>query len=90
MVSVEFTNVLKNFFPTLVSQEIEAKSLAEVLTQINTAYPGLSDYLVDETGCFREHISVYLDDEPLMRGSSTQQALLSGQRVFFFQAISGG
>ncbi|HAA12287.1 MAG TPA: hypothetical protein DCE41_11530 [Cytophagales bacterium] len=90
MISVEFTNVLKNFFPTLTPQQVEADNLSGVLSQINSAFPGLSDYLVDETGNFREHISVYLDDEPLPPGVSANQTVKEGQRVFFFQAISGG
>jgi molybdopterin converting factor small subunit len=90
MVQVEFTSVLKNFFPTLQSETVEAANLKEVLKKLDGKYEGIAHYIVDETGKLREHVKIYIGGEPIPSSSSLDEPLANDDKIYIFQAISGG
>jgi hypothetical protein len=62
MPQVKLTAHLKKFFPdSRRSVEIDAKSVREVVTQLNAQFPGLGDYIVDEQGRLRRHVNIFVD-----------------------------
>ena len=89
MVRVQFTTVLKNFFPDLKEEVIEASDISELISKINYKYPGIRDYLLDETGKIRGHVSLFINNELLPR-HSLGQPLKPRNTVLIYQAISGG
>ena len=90
MVTVEFTSALKRFFPHLKNEELEADSVENLLEQVEILYPGIKKYILTETGDVREHVKVYIDDEPADRDNTLSIPLNNGQKILIFQAISGG
>ncbi len=90
MVSVEFTPVLKRFFPNLKKEMLEADTVGNLIIEIDRKYPGIKNYMVDETGHLREHVQVYIGEEPVNKDNQLQEKLSSDDKVLIYQAISGG
>jgi len=90
MVSVEFTPVLKRFFPNLKTENLEADTVGNLIIEIDRKYPGIKNYIVDETGHLREHVQVYIGEEPVNKDNQLQEKLSSDDKVLIYQAISGG
>lgn len=89
MAEVRYTSVLKNFFPELKEENIEARSVSELLEKINRKYPGISDYILDDKGNIRGHVSLFIGDKALPH-EKTDQSLQPNDKVLIYQAISGG
>ena len=90
MVSVKFTPVLKRFFPNLKTERLEADTVGNLITEIDRKYPGIKNYMVDESGHLREHVQVYIGEEPINKDNQLQEKLSSDDKVLIYQAISGG
>ncbi|MCP4362939.1 MAG: MoaD/ThiS family protein [Chloroflexi bacterium] len=51
MVQVKFTRHLARFFPTLDNPtEVDGRTVADIIHNLDRAYPGLAAYIVDERG----------------------------------------
>ena len=90
MVSVEFTPGLKRFFPDLKKESLEADTVGNLILEIDRKYPGIKNYIVDENGHLREHVQVYIGEEPINKENHLQERLSSDDKVLIYQAISGG
>lgn len=90
MVSVKFTSALQRFFPDLKEFESESSSIEEILTDIDSKWPGIKDYLVDEHGQLRKHVNIFVDGVLLEDNQKFTRKIGSNSEVYFFQALSGG
>ena len=90
MVKVKFTSALKQFFPDLSGQELESASIKEVITSIESIYPGMQDYLLEEDGSLRKHVNIFVRDEMMLDRNTLSDPLTDGDEVLIFQALSGG
>ena len=88
MISVSFTSALKTFFPHLKNEQVQASSISALIQSLDIKYHGLSDYLLDEKGEIREHVKLYIDNEPVDKVNSA--VLGQNAQVHIIQAISGG
>lgn len=91
MPAVRFTTHLQKFFPTL-EQGIQAEgaTVAEIVASLDRRYPGIGDYIIDEQGALRKHVNIFIDDELIHDRKTLSDSLSPGNRVFIFQALSGG
>ena len=90
MVKVKFTSALKQFFPDLSTQELEGASIKELITSIESIYPGMQDYLLEEDGSLRKHVNIFVRDEMMVDRHRLSDTLIDGDDVLIFQALSGG
>lgn len=90
MVKVKFTSALKQFFPDLSTQELEGASIKELISSIESIYPGMQDYLLEEDGSLRKHVNIFVRDEMMVDRHSLSDTLIDGDDVLIFQALSGG
>lgn len=90
MPHVTFTRHLQRFFPTLAECQVEGGTLREVLDALETRYPGLASYIVDETGGLRRHVNVFIGEEPIHDRAHLSDRVSPTDRIFFLQALSGG
>ena len=90
MVKVKFTYALKQFFPDLSTQELEGASIKELITSIESIYPGMQDYLLEEDGSLRKHVNIFVRDEMMVDRHRLSDTLIDGDDVLIFQALSGG
>lgn len=90
MVQVKFTSHLYRFFPGLTELKVEGHTIAEVVAALDECYPGLADYVVDETGALRKHVNIFIGEDLIYDRQHLQDTVQPGDRIFIMQALSGG
>src|SRR5262245_57001594 len=63
MPTVKFTYALRRFFSGLKETPANAATLTEVLNEMETRYPGIKSYIVDEQGSLRKHVNIFIDGQ---------------------------
>ena len=90
MPTVKFTNALKRFFPKLKDIPANGNSLPEIFKEIETNYPGLSSYVLDETGSLRRHVNIFIDGNMINDRNKLSDTFSSNSEIYIIQALSGG
>ncbi len=90
MPKIYFTTALKRFYPDLTPLSIEGQTVAEILNQLDTTYPGMTDYLLDEQGSLRQHINIFINDEMINDRHDLTDTVCPDNNILIFQALSGG
>ena len=90
MPTVRFTTALRRFFPSLIEQEVAGGTAAEVLEEVESLYPGIKDYVLDEQGRLRQHVNIFLSGELIEDKETLQDRVRDKDEVYVFQALSGG
>ncbi len=68
---------------------LEAPSVAEILRALDTAFPGIRDRVVDETGRRRPYVNVFVNDE-LVVTALPDARLKPGDVVHILPSVAGG
>ena len=87
---VKFTYALKRFFPGLKETPVSETTLPGVLGGIDSVYPGIQNYIVDERGALRKHVNIFVDGELVHDREQLSDALSENSEVYIMQALSGG
>ena len=90
MAKIKFTSALKPFFPSLSDLELEGATIRDVLNQIEKRYPGIGNYLTDETGSLRQHVNIFLQGDLIKDRDRLSDLVKSSDELLIFQALSGG
>jgi len=90
MPTVKFTYALKRFFPKLKDIPAQGNSLPEIFTEIETSYPGLKSYILDERGSLRKHVNIFVDGAMIDDREKLSDAITSNSEIYIIQALSGG
>ncbi len=87
---VKFTKNLERFFPGLSDLPVEATTVAEVVRAVDSRWPGLAAYIVDERGVLRQHVNIFVGEDMITDREHLSDAVEANSRVYIFQALSGG
>ena len=92
MAKVELTKHLYQFFPDLADKDIvvEASTIADVVRALEALAPGIAFYVCDERGRLRQHVNVFIGEEPIVDRRDLSDRVEPSSRVFIMQALSGG
>ena len=90
MATVKFTHALKRFFPELNDIPANGNSFAEIFKEIDASYPGLSSYVLDESGSLRRHVNVFIDGKMINDRNKLSDPISSNSEIYIIQALSGG
>ena len=90
MATVNFTQALKRFYPKLDTMEIEANDVNEVIKSIETKFPGIENYLIDDQRVLRKHVNIFVNGSLIKDREQLTDALTSDSEVYIMQALSGG
>lgn len=92
MAKVELTRHLYQFFPALEGAELDmaGETVAEVVAEMEKVAPGFAFYVCDERGRLRQHVNIFVGEEPVHDRRSLSDRVEPGSRVFIMQALSGG
>jgi molybdopterin synthase sulfur carrier subunit len=93
MATVRFTRHLLRFFPTLqveVGEPVVATTVAEAIVELDRRFPGLSGYLLEDTGALRKHVNFFVDGRMLADRTHLRDPLGGESELFIVQALSGG
>ena len=69
---------------------VEPGTLADVVTALDAAHPGLGDRLVDEDGALRKFVNVFVDDDDVRYLDGLQTPVDDGITVSIIPAVAGG
>lgn len=89
MATLEFAPALQRHAaaPALTAP---AESLQSLLSAAFEQQPALQSYVLDEQGCVRKHVAVFLNGRLLHDRKHLDVPLAPEDRVYVAQALSGG
>lgn len=90
MAYIKFTPNLKRYFPDLTEVEMEGETVADIIAAVDSRWQGLADYIVDEHGCMRKHVNIFIDNELIQDKKTLSDTVDSRTRIYIMQALSGG
>ena len=90
MPTVKFTYALKRFFPRLKDTPANGNTLADIFKEIETNYPGLRSYVLDERGSLRRHVNIFIDGKLISDRTKLSDTFSSNSEIYIIQALSGG
>ncbi|MBA4150211.1 MAG: MoaD/ThiS family protein [Verrucomicrobia bacterium] len=70
--------------------QIEAKTISEVITELQGRFPGIQERLVDEKGEVRRFVNVYVNEEDIRFLQNQATTLKDGDEISIIPAIAGG
>lgn len=70
--------------------QAQAKSIAEMIVNLNASHPGIKDRLCDETGELRRFVNIYVNEEDIRFLKGKETSLKDGDEVSIVPAIAGG
>lgn len=90
MPTVKFTKALKRFFPQLKDTSANGNTLVEILGEIETHYPGMCSYVLDEQGSLRKHVNIFIDGSIINDRTKLTDSFSENSEIYIIQALSGG
>jgi len=90
MATVRFTYALKRFFPHLKDMPAEGNTLKEILNELESRYPRIQNYLVDDQGKLRDHVNIFIDGTVITDRADLSDAFSPESEIYIIQALSGG
>lgn len=88
-VEVRVTSVLQRVIGAK-SVEAEGSTIAEVLDQINSRYPGFREQITMEDGSLHRFVNIYVNDEDIRFMQQLDTPVESGDVVSILPALAGG
>jgi len=70
--------------------EVAARTVREALEAVFAGNPRLRSYVLDDQGCVRKHVSIFVDGEQLRDRERLEDAIAAGAEIYVLQALSGG
>ena len=71
-------------------QTVEGKTLRAALSQAFAAAPALKSYVLDEQGCVRRHVAVFVNARMIVSRTQLDIPLATQDKVMVIQALTGG
>jgi len=69
---------------------VEATTIGDAITELQTKYPGIKERLVDESGEVRRFVNVYVNEEDIRFLQNKETVIKDGDEVSIIPAIAGG
>jgi molybdopterin synthase sulfur carrier subunit len=70
--------------------EMEGENLGELISSLESKYPGMKERLLDENGELRYFVNLYLNNEDVRFLEGLKTAVKSGDEVSIVPAVAGG
>lgn len=89
-VNVRVPTILRTYTSGASEVTASGATLREVLTDLETNYPGISARILDDGGKIRRFVNVYVGDEDVRFASGVETATPAGSLVSVIPAVAGG
>ena len=70
--------------------EINATTIGDAITELQSRYPGIKERLLDDSGSVRRFVNVYVNEEDIRFMQNQQTSLKDGDEISIIPAIAGG
>lgn len=88
-VTVHIPPALRSFTDGQDEVLLEARDAAVLLRELDRAFPGIRERILDERGRTRPYVNVFVNDD-LVRVPLEKVALDAGDAVFILPSVAGG
>ena len=88
--TVNVTSVIEKLVGGQRSFESVGDSVKSLIENINEAYPGFSDQILEEDGELRRFVNIYLNDEDIRYLDGLNTELTDDDSVSILPALAGG
>ena len=89
-VTVRVPPVFRTMTAGQSSVPVEGGTVAEVLSNLDTAHPGFSAKLLDDDGKLVRYVNVFVDDDDVRFMEGLDTPVPDGVTVSIMQAVAGG
>lgn len=89
MATVHFTARLGVLVPT-EQGAVTGETVGELLECIFARHAQVRGYVMDEQGCLRKHVCIFLDGERLAHEKALGVPVRRDSEIYVMQALSGG
>jgi sulfur-carrier protein len=69
---------------------VEAETIGDAISELQTKYPGIQERLMDENGEVRRFVNIYLNEEDIRFLENKATPIKDGDEVSIIPAIAGG
>lgn len=70
--------------------EVEGSTVNEVLSSLESQYPGFRERIYDDQGKLRQFVNIYKNDEDIRFGSGLETPVTAGDDLSIVPAVAGG
>jgi molybdopterin synthase sulfur carrier subunit len=70
--------------------EVTSATIGDVITELQSRYPGIKERLVDDKGEVRRFVNVYVNEEDIRFLQNQNTPLKDGDEISIIPAIAGG
>ena len=71
-------------------REVGGSTLAQALAAVFADSPQVREYVLDEQGHVRKHVSIYIDGHRIKDRERLTDAVTARSEIYVLQALSGG
>ena len=89
-VTIKLPTILRKFAGNEARVSADGATLAEVLKDLESRYPGITKNVIAEDGGLHRFINVYVNDEDVRYLGSLETAITDGDTVSVLPAVAGG
>ena len=89
-IEVKIPTILRTYTAGQKSVEGKGDSLAALIDDLDTNFPGLKGRLITDQGGLHRFVNVYVNDEDVRFTGSLQTSLKDGDSVTILPAVAGG
>ena len=89
-IDVRIPTILRSFTGGAKAVQGSGDTLADLLTDLDTQYPGIKARLITEEGALHRFVNVYVNDEDVRFLGGLDAKVNNGDSVTILPAVAGG
>ena len=89
-IDVRVPTILRSYTDGQKAVEGSGDTIADLLTDLDSRYPGLRGRLITEEGALHRFVNVYINDEDVRFLGALDAKLSDGDTVTILPAVAGG
>lgn len=89
MPRIDFTTHLQRHL-SAPAHRVPGETVSQALERVFEDNPRLRGYLLDDQGSLREHVTIFVDDQPVADRRALSDPVDETSEIYVVQALSGG
>ncbi len=83
-------SALRSLYQTQRTEQVQARTVAEVAAALNQRYPGIQDRLMEPDGNLRRYVNVFVEGEDGRWPGEANTEIEDGKQMWIVPNIAGG